>query len=353
MRKVAYLGLDAHAGNCVLGEMDSKGNYRGDRCFPTSERNIIDALKVIKAKEKYLALEEGNLAFWVAQIAKPYVTEVICCDPKENALIFRSPNKRDKVDVQKLCRLLRMGELKQVYQAENDDRAIFKAAALHYIDLREHQTAVKQKIKAMYQHWGVLDIGGEGVYSAKQRDGYLKRIKHLDIRRQMKRLYSAMDHAVSLRDDALKALKRLGRKYSEIKEFQKIPGVGEIGAHLFDAIIQTPHRFAHRSQLWRYCRLGVTEYSSDGKQLGFKRLDKSGIAEIKCLTFLGWMNALKRDNEVRRFYKASLKRTCDRVHARLNTQRKMIAVMYGIWRKGEEYNPELFLGSADIVALYD
>jgi hypothetical protein len=115
MRKVAYLGLDAHAGSCTLGEMDSQGNYRGDRCFPTLERNIIDAVKAVNAKKKYLALEEGNLAFWVAQIAKPYVTKVMCCDPKENALIFRSPNKRDKVDVHKLCRLLRLGELKRVY----------------------------------------------------------------------------------------------------------------------------------------------------------------------------------------------------------------------------------------------
>jgi len=30
--------------------------------------------------------------------------EVICCDPKENALIFRSPNKGDKVDVEELSR---------------------------------------------------------------------------------------------------------------------------------------------------------------------------------------------------------------------------------------------------------
>ena len=63
MRKMAYLGLDAHAGSCTLGEMDSRGNYRGDCCFSTSERNIVDALKAVKAKEKYLALEEGNLAF--------------------------------------------------------------------------------------------------------------------------------------------------------------------------------------------------------------------------------------------------------------------------------------------------
>jgi hypothetical protein len=87
--------------------------------------------------------------------------------------------------------------------------------------------------------------------------------------------------------------------------------------------------------------------------LGYKRLDRSGISELKSLSYLAWLNAIKGDNEVREFYLNSLKRTYNRVHARLNTQRKIITVMYGIWRKGEAYRRELFLGSADIVALYD
>jgi hypothetical protein len=158
MKKVAYLGMDVHAMNCVLGHMESNGNFLGNMTFSTSEQNIIEALKAIKAKEKYLAMEEGNLAYWVAQVAKPYVTEVISSDPKENALIFRSSRKVDKVDTRKLCRLLRLGELKRVYQPENDDRAIFKAAVQHYMDLRDQQTALKHKIKATYRHWGVVSI---------------------------------------------------------------------------------------------------------------------------------------------------------------------------------------------------
>ena len=81
MKKVAYLAMDVHAGHCVLGHMDFNGTFIGSRRFPTSEQYIIEALKAIKVKEKYLALEESNLAYWAAQVAKPYVTEVICSDP--------------------------------------------------------------------------------------------------------------------------------------------------------------------------------------------------------------------------------------------------------------------------------
>jgi transposase len=333
--------------------MDCNGTFIGNKTFPTSEQHIIEALKAITAKEKYLALEESNLAYWAAQVAKAYVTEVICSDPKENALIYRSPNKRDKVDTLKLCRLLRLGELKRVYHPDNDERAVFKAAVQHYIDLRDQQVVLKNKMKAMYRHWGVIEVGGEAVYSVAKRHEYLERVMHRHIRNQLHRLYSLMDHTESMQKKALSAMKNMGRKYPEIKEFKKIPGIGEILAHIFDAFIHTPERFANKRQLWRYCRLGITDRSSDGKPLGFKRLDRSGISELKSLSYQAWLCAMKSDNEVRRFYSHSLRRTFSRVHARLNTQRKIIAVMYGMWKKGEAYRPQLFLGSDDIVALYD
>ena len=353
MKKIAYLAMDVHAKNCVLGEMDYAGTFTGNQVFPTSEKNIIEALKGIKAREKYLTLEESNLAYWAAQISRAYVTEVIPCDPKENALIYKSSIKRDKVDTKKLCRLLRLGELKRVYHPESDHRALFKASVQHYIDLRDQQTALKQKIKAMYRHWGVIDVSGEAVYSAAERHDYLDQVKHLNIRNQLNRLYSLMDETESMQKKAKKALIALGRKYPEIKEFKKIPGIGDISAHIFDAFIQTPDRFANRRKLWRYCRMGVTDRSSDGKPLGYKRLDRSGISEIKALLYQAWMSALNGDNEVKEFYLNSLQRTHSRVHARLNTQRKIIAVMYRLWKRGEAYNPRFFLGSDEIVALYN
>ena len=350
MKKLAYLGMDVHARNCVLGHMDSKGNFIGNITFPTNEQNIIEALKSIKAKEKYLAVEEGNLTYWVAQVSKPYVTEVISSDPKENALIYRGSRKADKIDTRKLCRLLRLGELKRVYQPEDDDRAIFKAAVQHYIDLRDQQIALKQKIKAFYRHWGVVSIESKAVYGEKRSD-YLKMVKHAVIRNQLINLYSLMDETESRQKKAFKMVKKLGQKYPEIKEFQKIPGVGDILAHIFDAFIQTPHRFADKHKLWRYCRLGITDRSSDGKPLGYKKLDRSGISELKAMSYRAWLSAMRGDNEVKRFFSNSYRNTLNRTHARLNTQRKIIAVMYGMWKRGEAYRTQLFLNPSEMGVL--
>jgi transposase len=79
----------------------------------------------------------------------------------------------------------------------------------------------------------------------------------------------------------LRQVVELGRRYPEIAEFAKMPGVGVVGAHVFDAWVQTPERFAGKRQLWCYAQLGLCERSSDGKPLGRKRLDGRATASSK------------------------------------------------------------------------
>jgi len=116
---------------------------------------------------------------------------------------------------------------------------------------------------------------------------------------------------------------------------------------IFDAYIQTPHRFTRKSALWRYCQLGVSDRTSDGKPLGYKHLDKAGNSELKAMSYRAFLAALRSrcENEVRQFFEKSLSRTHSSTNARLNTQRKIISVLHGIWRKEAEYDAKLFLGS--------
>ena len=345
--KRVYLAIDAHARHCVLGSMNSQGEFLGTQRFVTGETELIRHIEAIDARQKILAIEEGPLAYWIAQTLRPYVSDIVICDPRENPLIARNAVKGDKVDAKHLCRLLRLGELKRVYHPEDDHRAVFEAAVQHYIDLRNQQTSLKQKIKAKYRAWGGADVHGTSLYHPEKLQEYLSKIALPAIRNQIRRLYSVLGVTVDMQVAALKETRRLAHRYPEIKEFMKVPGVGIIGALTFDAYIHTPHRFARKSPLWRYCKLGVTDRSSDGKPLSYKRLDKAGNGELKAMSYRAFLGALrkKNDNEVRQFYTASLQRTRNHTRARLNTQRKILSVLHGVWRRKERYRPELFLGS--------
>ncbi len=122
-RKV-YLAIDAHARNSVLGCMDARGKFERSWRFKTCESEFVTHVESIEAGRKILTLEEGPLAFWIAQTLRPYVAELLIADPRENPLISRNAMKRDKVDVKQLCRLLRLGELKRVYHPQDDERAV-------------------------------------------------------------------------------------------------------------------------------------------------------------------------------------------------------------------------------------
>jgi transposase len=344
----AYMAIDAHARRCVLGVMDESGRYRDDWQFPTTESELIRHVMSIKAPHKRLAIEEGPLAYWIAQTVRQYVDEVFICDPRENALIGRSAHKSDVVDTPKLCRLLRLGELKRVYHPAEDHRAVFKAAVQAYLDLVQDQARLKQKIKAKYRAWGVAVHDTTRVYHPKHRAAYLTQVALAPIRAQLQRLYAVLEATRQAKRSALREMVELGRRYPEIAEFAQMPGVGVVGAHVFDAYVQTPERFAGKRQIWRYAQLGLCDRSSDGKPLGRKRLDRAGNSALKAMSYHVWLGALRGrgDNEVKTFFAASLARTQDKTHARLNTQRKVLASLWGLWKRKERYDPEKFLGTA-------
>ena len=346
-KRKAYMAIDAHARHCVLGWMTAVGEFQRSWTFRTSEEELIRHVEQVDAGIKILVIEEGSLTQWIAQTVRPYATQVVIANPHENHLISRNAMKGDKVDVRQLCRLLRLGELKHVYHPEDDHRAVFKAAVKQYIDFRDQQTQLKRKIKAKYRTWGVQDIDGTRVYNPAKRGDFLSQLKLKVIRHQVERLYAVLDATLQMQAAARQEAMVLSRRYPEVEQFKRVPGVGPIGAMVFDAYIQTPHRFTRKSALWRYCQLGVSDRTSDGKPLGYKHLDKAGNSELKAMSYRAFLAALgiRCENEVRQFFEKSLSRTHSSTNARLNTQRKIISVLHGIWRKEAEYDAKLFLGS--------
>jgi hypothetical protein len=46
----------------------------------------------------------------------------------------------------------------------------------------------------------------------------------------------------------------------------------------------------------------------------------------------------KGENLFKRFHQESLERTNDPIHARLNTQRKILSVLLALWKEDKEYS---------------
>ena len=122
MYNTLYLGLDAHTRNCVLAAMNASGRVVSTREFSTSETALIRYVTELSARSRHLMLEESSLAGWIASALRPYVTDLIVCDPRHNALISHG-NKNDHSDAVDLCLLLRLGNsLRYFTQIEPAER---------------------------------------------------------------------------------------------------------------------------------------------------------------------------------------------------------------------------------------
>lgn len=208
------------------------------------------------------------------------------------------------------------------------------------------QARLKVQLKAHYRQWGVIPTGSR-VYGRDERGKWLAQIKPAGVRAQLQLLYELLDAALEVEHKTRRLMGQLGQAFPEIARLQTVPGVGRVGAHVFVAFIQEPSRFATPQQLYRYCRLGIRDRSSDGKPLGYQQLDRHGHGVLKSVSYRAWLAALKRaTGPVHEFYRQSLERTGSEVHARLNTQRKLVTTLLTLWRTGGEFDPQRFLGPA-------
>jgi transposase len=346
-KKPLYAALDLHSEHSVLGSMDHDGNNQPRVRFGTGAQRLRAELKALRASKRpvHLTMEAGALSRWASGIVRPLVERLVICEPRHNRLINTNPTKSDGADVEGMCLLLRLGKLKEVWMGTDRTREIYRALVYELLNWRDAQRELKALIKARYRQWGVLKLNGLKVFSKTLRQEYLEQLPGEEERRMMLRLYSQHDHAIEQWKETLAEVERIGGAFWEVREFQHIPGIGPMAAHVFSAIIEEPERFPTKHKLWKYSQLGITDRTSDNKPLGYQRLDRRGNRELKNLSYHAWRTACKSTtgpNAIKAFYQQSRQRTGSVRHARLNTQRKILETMWSMWLRRRPFDAAKF-----------
>jgi transposase len=334
-----YAGVDVGSKTFHLTAMDDGGAVVRDKKYDTSRQNLLRSVEGLEG-EVWVHLEAASMARWVRSVLRERVARIVVSHPKTNAWIAKDPLKRDELDALKLAKLLRMGELHEVYYGE-DELGAFKEVVQHYDDVTEQQADLKVKIKGRLKQQGIMD-GGDALFTKSGRREVLGRVTTATARRAIEQLYELMDGSLQVQRKALGLVKTEAAKHPVVAKLDGVPGIALVSAARFVSYIQEPRRFATKQKLWRYCRLGITDRSSDGKPLGRKSLDWNGNGRLKQLSRTAFLGALKAraDNRFKRAYEESLKRTHSSTHARLNVQRKILTTLWAMWKGGTDYQDE-------------
>src|SRR6202795_424283 len=346
-RDLKYIGMDVHKEAVVIAVLSSSGKLVMESIVETKASSILQFIHGLRG-ELHVTWEEGTWAAWLYDLLQPQVARVLVCDPRRNALL-KEGNKSDKVDARKLADLLRTGMLRPVYHGENGLRTL-RELARSYQTIGKDLTRVMNRLKALYRGWGIACAGTQ-VYAARYREEWLSKIPQAGVRRRAELLYQQLDGLQALRREVRGEFLAESRKHKAAKLLRKIPCIGPIRAARLIALMQTPHRFRSKRQLWTYSGLGIETHDSaqyrfvsgqlqrSRKPQQLRGLNRNHNHEMKEIFKSAATRASYR-GPFHDFYTALLAKGMRPEMARLTLARKIAAITLTLWKKEERFDVE-------------
>jgi transposase len=347
-RDVKYIGMDTHKEAIVIAVRNASGKLVMESIVETKATSLLQFIHGLRG-ELHVTWEEGTWAAWLYDLLKPQVHEVLVCNPRRNALL-KEGSKNDKVDAQKLSDLLRTGMLRPVYHGENGLRTL-RELGRSYQTISKDLNRVMNRLKAVYRGWGIACAGTQ-VYAPRYREEWLKKIENAGVHRRTELLYEQLDGLQALRRKVRPELLAESRKHKASKLLRQIPCIGPIRAARLIALMQTPHRFRSKRQLWTYSGLGIETHDSaqyryvDGQLQRSKKpqqlrgLNQNHNHEMKEI-FKGAANRASCGiGPFREFYVGLLDKGMKPEMARLTLARKIAAIALTLWKKEARFDAQ-------------
>ena len=344
MSSEKYIGLDVHQATISVAVLDSRGKLVMESIVETKAATILDFFAGLRGTLS-VTFEEGTWAAWLYDLLKPHVDKLVVCNPRKNALL-KDGNKSDRIDARKLAELLRLDNLKPVYHGETGVRML-RELARSYLTIVKDLSRVMNRLKALYRRWA---IPCGDVYYTRHRAEWLGKIREAGVRRRAEQLYQQLDMLQHLRQQTRGELLAESRKHTITVRLRQIPSLGPIRSALAVALIQTPHRFRTKRQLWAYSGLALETRTTgehryvkgqlrrSKKQISIRGLNKDHNHDLKGLFKAAATRASVQPGPFQDFYQRSLAKGIKPTMVRLTLARKIAAITLTLWKKGENFD---------------
>jgi transposase len=343
-----YIGLDVHKESISIAVRNAAGKIVMESLIETKASMILQFIDGLRG-DLHVTFEEGTSAAWLYDLLKPHVTRVLVCDPRKNKSM-REGNQSDKIDARRLAELLRLNHLTPVYHGEHGLRTL-KELVRSYLTVTKDLARVMTRVKAIYRSWAI-PCTGKQVYARCHRAEWLGKITEPGVRRRAEFYYQQLDALRMLRQDARRELLAESKKHKSWKLLCQIPAIGPIRAAVLLGVLQTPHRFRSKRQLWNYGGLAIEMHSSadyrsvDGelqrsrKNVLVRGLNRNCNHDLKNLFKGAAAVASSKPGPFEKFYAALVAKGMKPEMARLTLARKIATIVLIVWKKGVSFDPQ-------------
>jgi len=327
-----YIGLDIHSRHismCVLNEA-------GQIVKRTRVRMIHQMMQILEGlPDRFEVCYEASCGYGhYHDLFRPLAARVLVAHPGQLRLIFRSKDKNDRKDAERLAKLLYLGEVPTVHVPSIDVRT-WRELINCRSQVIAKRTRAKNTIRSLLRSAGQTAPRHPGLWTKQgvawfrqlplptvsqqlRRDLLLEEIETLN--RQLRRIEQQLNHQAN--DSAA------------VLQLRSIPGVGIRTAEAVAAFVDNPHRFRHAKAVGRYFGLVPRQDQSGNKnQLG--HITREGPPVVRRLVAEAAWQALRRSPTVRAYFERTQRGDPQRTKiALVATAHYLIRVMYALLKHG-------------------
>lgn len=333
------IGLDFHLRTSTFAIIDDAVRLVNTRTVRGDWRKAVAAIKSFVRRRVCQICFEATCGYGPLYDAlSKFARKVVVAHPGKLRLIFRSKRKNDRVDAQKLAKLLHLDEVPQSHVPSLDVRAWRRLIECRRKEI-EKRTQIKNGLRSLLRSHGIVVPSKPGLWSKRGRQ-WLREVEFPSPFATLERdlLLQQLDDADAVLTRVTHELDKLGKAHPAVTLLQTIPGVGPRTAEAIVAYIDDHKRFAKVSRVGAYFGLVPCQDSSAGhNRLG--HITKEGPATArKYLVEASWQ-VIRLDDSMRAFF--------DRIHAGKKERRKIALVavahklvrcMFAMLRSGEVWN---------------
>jgi len=334
-----YMGIDLHARTFAIAVKDRDGNELFVETYKTSCEKLREIVGSVNGK-KWVVFEESTLASWAYRVLQGCGATVVVADPYHNRLIGKDGKMDDKRAARKLADLLRWGEINRVHHTADLARQGFREVVLMYLDTTRDRTRVKNRLKSKFQQHGVVCRRAD-VYLPESRAKWRQKLESPDAKLQVDLLWADLDHLEEKSERLRRLIQERAKGIDVIRRLRAVPGIGLIRASTFYVLVDTPHRFEDKRNLWSYCGIGL-EGRESGESQEPDHLVRRFNPRLKDVAKGAAASAIAARNN--RYSEQYVQYLIDKpqkaASARLTVARSILSTMYELWRRGTEYDPQ-------------
>jgi transposase len=327
-----YVGLDIHSKQiaiCVLNET-------GQVVHRTQVRAIDQMMRILEGlTDRFEVCYEASCGYgYYHDLLRPLASRVLVAHPGQLRLIFRSKNKTDRKDAERLAKLLYLGEVPTVYVPSLDVRT-WRELINCRSQVIAKRTRAKNTVRALLRSAGQVPPKNPGLWT-KAGMTWLRQLTLSTPSQQLRR-----DLLVEEIETLTRQLRRIEHELNHqaqqtptIFQLRSIPGVGIRTAEAVAAFIDDPHRFRNAKAVGQYFGLVPRQdQSGDKNQLG--HITREGAPVVRRMLAEAAWQARRRSPTVRAYFDRAQRDDPQRKKiALVATAHYLVRVMYAMLKHG-------------------